>query len=83
MFPKASDGLELPIVVALAAANLPVVVVNPRQVREFASGSGKLVKTDTLDAQVLAHFAEAIRPLSHSLPDTEAQSLTALAARRN
>ncbi len=80
---EASGGLELPVVAALAAANLPVVVVNPRQVRDFARATGKLAKTDALDAQVLAHFAEAIRPLPRSLPDTETQSLTALVARRN
>ena len=80
---EASGGLELPMVAALAVANLPVVVVNPRQVRDFARATGKLAKTDALDAQVLAHFAEAIRPLPRSLPDTETQSLTALVARRN
>jgi len=80
---EASGGLELPMVAALAVANLPVVVVNPRQVRDFARATGKLAKTDALDAQVLAHFAEAIRPCPRSLPDTETQSLTALVARRN
>jgi len=80
---EASGGLELPMVAALAVANLPVVVVNPRQVRDFARATGKLAKTDALDAQVLAHFAEAIRPPPRSLPDTETQSLTALVARRN
>jgi len=80
---EASGGLELPMVAALAVANLPVVVVNPRQVRDFARATGKLAKTDALDAQVLAHFAEAIRPLPRSLPDTDTQSLTALVARRN
>jgi len=80
---EASGGLELPMVAALAVSNLPVVVVNPRQVRDFARATGKLAKTDALDAQVLAHFAEAIRPLPRSLPDTETQSLTALVTRRN
>jgi len=80
---EASGGLELPMVAALAVANLPVVVVNPRQVRDFARATGKLAKTDALDAQVLAHFAEAIRPLPRSLPDTDTQSLTALVTRRN
>ena len=80
---EASGGLELPIVAVLAVANLPVVVVNPRQVRDFARATGKLAKTDALDAQVLAHFAEAIRPLPRSLPDTDTQSLTALVTRRN
>ncbi|GAI82617.1 unnamed protein product, partial [marine sediment metagenome] len=57
---EASGGLELLMVTALAAASLPVVVVNPRQVRDFAKATGKLAKTDILDAQVLAHFAEAV-----------------------
>ena len=59
---EASGGLELPLVAALAAASLPVVVVNARQVRDFAKATGRLAKTDSLDAAVLAHFAEAIRP---------------------
>ena len=59
---EASGGLELPLVAALAAASLPVVVVNPRQVRDFARATGRLAKTDSLDAAVLAHFAEAVRP---------------------
>jgi transposase len=80
---EASGGLELPIVAALAVAKLPVVVVNPRQVRDFAKATGKLAKTDVLYAQVLAHFAEAIRPLPRSLPDTEARTLTAMVARRS
>ena len=58
---EATGGLEVPLVSALAAAALPVVVVNPRQVRDFAKATGKLAKTDALDAQVLAHFAEAVR----------------------
>ena len=59
---EATGGLELPLVAALAAAALPVVVVNPRQVRDFARATGTLAKTDALDAAVLAHFADAIRP---------------------
>lgn len=80
---EASGGLELPMVTALAAAGLPVVVVNPRPVRDFAKATGKPAKTDALDAQVLAYFAEAVRPTPRSLPDTETQALTALVARRN
>lgn len=79
---EASGGLELRIVTALAAAGLPVAVVNPRQVRDFAKATGELAKTDVLDAQVLAHFAEAVRPTPRSLPDTETQTLAALVARR-
>ncbi len=80
---EASGGLELSMVTALAAAGLPVVVVNPRQVRDFAKATGKLAKTDVLDAQVLARFAEAVRPTPRPLPDMETQALTALVARRN
>ena len=79
---EASGGLELPLVAALAAAALPVVVVNPRQVRDFARATGRLAKTDALDAQVLAHFAEAVRPELRPLPDAETQALRDLVARR-
>ena len=58
---EASGGLELRLVSALAVAFLPVVVINPRQARDFARATGKLAKTDSLDAKVLAHFAEATR----------------------
>ena len=59
---EAMGGLGLALVVALAAAALPVVVVNPRQVRDFAKATGTRAKTDTLDAAVLAHFADAVGP---------------------
>ena len=68
---------------ALATEGLPVVVVNPRQVRNFARATGKLAKTDTLDAAVLAHFAEAVRPPVRPLRDAETQSLNSLVARRH
>src|SRR5437867_12340934 len=54
---EATGGLELPVTAAVAAAGLPVAVVNPRQVRDFARATGRLAKTDRLDAQVLARFA--------------------------
>lgn len=79
---EATGGLELPVVGALAAAGLPVVVVNPRQVRDFAKATGRLAKTDTLDAAVLAQFAEAVRPVPRPLPDAETQALSALLTRR-
>lgn len=66
----------------MAAAGVPVVVVNPRQVRDFAKATGKLAKTDALDAQVLAHFAEVLRPALRPLPDAQTQALAALLARR-
>jgi transposase len=59
---EATGGRELPLVAALAAASVPVAVVNPRPVRDFATATGPRAKTDALDAAVLAHFAEAIRP---------------------
>jgi transposase len=79
---EATGGYEAPAVAALAAAGLPVVVVNPRQVRDFARATGRLAKTDALDAAVLAEFAEAIRPPLRPLPDADAQALAALVARR-
>ena len=79
---EASGGLELPLVAVLAAASLPVVVVNPRQARDFAKATGKLAKTDSLDAAVLAHFAEALRPTVCTLPDAETRLLNSLVARR-
>ena len=79
---ESTGGLELPLASALAAASLPVAVVNPRQVRDFARATGRLAKTDTLDAQVLAHFAEAVRPEVRPLPDSDTQELHSLSARR-
>lgn len=79
---ESTGGLELPLAGALAAASLPVVVVNPRQVRDFAKATGRLAKTDALDAQVLAHFAEAVRPAVRPLPDSGTQELHSLNARR-
>jgi transposase len=79
---EATGGLELPLALALAAARLNVVVVNPRQVRDFARATGQLAKTDRIDATVLAHFADAIRPEVRPLPDEEARRLDALVGRR-
>lgn len=79
---EATGGLELPLTGELAAAGLPVVVVNPRQVRDFAKATGRLAKTDTLDAAALAQFAEAVRPALRPLPDAETQALSALLTRR-
>jgi transposase len=64
------------------SADLPVVVVNPRQVRDFAKATGQLAKTDSIDAAVLAHFAEVIRPELRPLPDVVTLELRALTARR-
>ena len=80
---EASGGMELPLVAALAIEALPVVVVNPRQVRDFARATGTLAKTDALDAAVLAHFADAVRPPVRPLRDAETQVLNSLVARRH
>ncbi len=76
---EATGGLERLVVAALAVAGLPLAVVNPRQVRACAKATGRLAKTDALDAAALAHFAEAIRPPPRPLPD--AQSPTRRARR--
>ena len=80
---EATGGYELPAVAALVAAGLPVVVVNPRQVRDFARSTGQLAKTDRLDAAVLALFAERVQPPVRALPDAATQALDALVARRH
>ncbi len=79
---EATGGLEMPVVVELAAAKLPVVVINPRQARDFAKATGKLAKTDTLDARVLAQFGQAIQPEVRPLKDAQHQALAALLTRR-
>jgi len=79
---EATGGIERALVRALAAAQLPVIVVNPRQVRDFAKATGHLAKTDALDAHVLARFAEAVRPALRPVPDTATDELRALLARR-
>jgi transposase len=79
---EATGGYEAALVAALGLASLPVAVVNPRQVRDFARATGRLAKTDRLDAQVLAHFGQAVRPTPRPLPDEAAQALAALVERR-
>ncbi len=79
---EATGGLEMPLAAALAVAQLPAVIVNPRQVRDFAKAIGALAKTDALDASVLAHFAEAVRPELRPLPDPQTQALGGWLARR-
>src|SRR5437773_9418788 len=79
---EATGGLERLVTSALATAGLPVVVVNPRQVRDFARATGQLAKTDALDARALAHFADVIRPTPRPLPDAQTQELRALLGRR-
>jgi len=79
---EASGGYEAPLVAALVSRDLPVVVVNPRQVRDFARATGQLAKTDRIDAQVLAQFGEAIRPQLRPLGDATTRALRALVSRR-
>ena len=79
---EATGGLQVKAAGALAAVGLPVAVVNPRQVRDFAKATGRLAKTDRLDAEVIARFAEAVRPEPRSLPDEAQQGLSALVERR-
>ena len=79
---EATGGLELPLVNALHGAGLPVVVINPRQVRDFAKALGLLAKTDRLDAQVLAHFAAVIQPALRPIKSADEQELDALTGRR-
>jgi transposase len=80
---EATGGLERPAAVALALAGVPVAIVNPRQVRDFARATGKLAKTDRIDAAVLAHFfAEAVRPEPRPLADEHARELSAALLRR-
>ena len=79
---EATGGFETVVTAALAAAGLPVVVVNPAQVRAFAQALGKRAKTDPIDAAVIARFAEATRPDLRPLPDAETEALGDFVARR-
>jgi transposase len=79
---EASGGWETLVASTLAEAGLPVAVVNPRQVRDFARAIGQLAKPAALDAQVLARFAEVVQPTPRPLPDAEQQALAALLTRR-
>jgi transposase len=79
---EATGGREVGLVAALVAAGVAVAVVNPRQVRRFAQAVGQLAKTDALDAQLLARFADVVRPDPRPVPDAQAQQLSALLARR-
>lgn len=79
---EATGGLETIVVAALAGAGLPVAAVNPRQVRDFARATGKLAKTDALDAAAIARFAQAVRPQPRLVPSDEARALAELVARR-
>ena len=79
---EATGGMEQPAAAALAVAGVPVAIVNPRQVRDFAKATGRLAKTDRIDAAVLAHFAEAVGPEPRPLADENARALSAVLLRR-
>jgi transposase len=79
---EATGGYETVVASAIAAAGLPLAVVNPRQIRDFARATGKLAKTDRIDAAAIAHFADAVRPAARPIPSREAQTLGELVARR-
>ena len=79
---EATGGYETVVASAIAAAQLPLAVVNPRQIRDFARATGRLAKTDRLDAAAMAHFAEAVRPPARPVADAQAQALGELVARR-
>ena len=79
---ESTGGLEMLAVGIWAAASLPVAIVNPRQVRNFAKACGLLAKTDTLDAKIIARFAQAIKPEIRPLKNEMCQTLTSLTARR-
>jgi transposase len=79
---EATGGYETDVVTSLTLAQIPVAVVNPRQVRAFANALGRLAKTDAIDARILALFADRVRPEPRPLPDAAHQELTALVTRR-
>ncbi len=79
---EATGGFEMTVAAALAGAGLPLAVVNPRQIRDFARATGRLAKTDALDAEVIALFAERIRPEPRPIAGPDAQALAELVARR-
>ncbi|MDA8248875.1 MAG: IS110 family transposase [Rhodospirillales bacterium] len=79
---EATGGFEITVAAALAAAGLPLAVINPRQIRDFARATGRLAKTDALDAEVIALFAERIRPEPRPIADADSQALGELVARR-
>ena len=79
---EATGGFETIVAAAIAGAQLPLAVVNPRQIRAFAKACGQLAKTDKLDAAVIAHFADAVQPPARGVPDEAARALAELLTRR-
>lgn len=79
---EATGGLETEVIIQLQAAQLPVAMINPRQGRDFAKATGRLVKTDVIDAQILAHFGEAMKPSVLAIESESARQLSELVSRR-
>jgi len=79
---EATGGFETVVASAIGGAGLPIAIVNPRQIRAFATACGRLAKTDRLDAQVIAHFAEGVQPEARAIPDESARALGELVTRR-
>jgi transposase len=79
---EATGGYQAPVAAALSVAGITVAVVNPRQIRDFGRATGQLAKTDVLDAEVIARFAESVRPEPRPLPDADARELQSLVSRR-
>jgi len=79
---ESTGGLEIPVAAALSELQIPLAIVNPRQVRDFAKATGRLAKTDRIDSLVLAHFAQAIRPQAKPIADVKTREIQALLARR-
>jgi transposase len=79
---EATGGFEVTVAAAIAGAGLPLAVVNPRQIRAFARATGRLAKTDALDAEIIARFGEQVRPPVRPVPDAQARALRELVARR-
>ncbi|MEA5505927.1 transposase [Halotia wernerae UHCC 0503] len=79
---EATGGLETELIIQLQADMLPVALINPRQGRDFAKATGRLAKTDTIDAQILAHFGEAMKPQVLAIESEAARQLSELISRR-
>ena len=79
---EATGGLETELVIQLQGALLPVALINPRQGRDFAKATGRLAKTDAIDAQILAHFGEAMKPQVLAIESESARQLSELISRR-
>lgn len=79
---EATGGYEMAVAVSMSVVNLPVAIINPRHARDFAKSLGRLAKTDKIDASVLAHFGEAIRPEPRAMPDEQTMLLQAALLRR-